>query len=275
MPWNLRLRLEILCGGGVISVVPKFQQNCARIAKVIYGVINSGFRYPAADEPLASNSDMWTVGREVVEGQAGMRGNNYFFKLKPGVLPSVALKDLVKKGGVAECNLIFSLVTQTVILKDIGEESFDRLYASDFQLPKRVFYGLDVMDHAMPMLPGESGYISNIVHYHKFHPQGSASGQNVWCVDMNAAGEPLYLGFGGFFSTSRTYQEIVDYLYQETIKPIDPGFVGSPLGSIHEIYSLDRAVWELGRATQQAKFKAYHLMSDEEFMTTHNARRRK
>lgn len=253
------------------GAVPKFQQDCAKIAKATYGVVNARFRYPEKGEPQSLNSDKWTDEREVSEF-GGIRDNGFVFNVKPGILPSVALNDLLKNGGVSECRLILDFVTHYVRLRKLGDTTFDGLYENEiFNLNVRSCpLDLKIMDHSMPMVPGEFGYISNVVHYHQFHPQGSSNGENVWCVGMNANSEALYLGFGGFFGTPRTYQDIVDCLYEGAMAPIDVGLMDSSainyLECLQKLYKENRGRWESDRAEQQAKFKAYRLMSAKEVL---------
>jgi hypothetical protein len=206
------------------------------------------------------------VEREIVE-VGDIRANNYVFKIKSGVQPSVAVKDLLSKGGVVECRLISSLVEQRVRLETLGDKTFDALNAKDTHKLPIQDAPLDIkfMNYDTPKFPGERGYIANAVHYHEFHPNGLANGENVWCVGVNEAGEAHYLGFGEFFSIPRTKQEIIDRLYQDTIAPIDADTVQMfALEIIHRCYRESKECWEKSRAKHQANFNTYRLTSVEE-----------
>ena len=211
------------------------------------------FRFPNSGEKLSTPSPWWEMLRI-------KREEDYIetLTMKEGIKPSVALHDLLNKGGVIDCFIALSIVNQSIALELTGESLFNFANKqAPFCLPSIRVLGLDdpFTSRTIPALSGEYGHIPNIPSYREIHPGGFASGQNVYCVNIN--GELRYLGFGDFFLTPRTEQEILDELYQDTIEPINE--TDLKVRTKQDAYKLNRSLWEAERLNQAPKYSVYRF----------------
>jgi hypothetical protein len=154
---------------------------------------------------------------------------------------------------VVDCTFVRALVEALITLELAGQARFDYGFREGLCLPST----LPTLSHTgvgIPQTSGESGYISNISEHHVLHP-GSANGQNVFCVGRNAAGLPVYLGFGPFFATPKTAAEIIEYLYQATILPYIPtgdSYIDLRFNFLIKQFKNYREVWDKMREEAQA-----------------------
>lgn len=247
-----------------------FQSFVAQSASILYKRINHSinedgsrkFRYPKSpEESLSTPSIHWNYFP-----QNSMQVGTFRIKLElPASFalpelhkPSFALCDLLDKGGIFECAFISSFVTQLIILEFYDNALFDRIHQENnivLTIPSKKTIGLDEVNKTAPSTPGEFGYISNVARYRDLHPNGFSAGQNIFCVAINETGSPLYLGFGEFFNTPRTEQEIIEELYKDTMLSMTEN---NNTKDIYESYK-NRNVWDIDRARAQISFPAYRL----------------
>lgn len=215
------------------------------------------FRFPNSGEKLSTPSPWWGTLRIKKE-------EDYIETLimKKGIKPSVALHDLLNKGGVIDCFIALSIVNQSIALKLTGKSLFNFANKqAPFYLPSIRVLGLDdpFTTRTIPALSGEYGHIQNIPSYREIHPRGFASGQNVYCVNIN--GELRYLGFGDLFITPPTEQEILDELYQDTIEPLKEADL--KVRTKQNAYKSNRSLWETERLNQAPKYSVYRFSHSE------------
>jgi hypothetical protein len=154
---------------------------------------------------------------------------------------------------VVDCTFVRALVEALITLELAGQARFDYGFREGLCLPST----LPTLSHTgvgIPQTSGESGYISNISEHHVLHP-GSANGQNVFCVGRNAAGLPVYLGFGPFFATPKTAAEIIEYLYQATISqyvPTGNEALDITCSLLIHLFRQSREYWDMVREEAQA-----------------------
>jgi hypothetical protein len=215
------------------------------------------FRFPNPGEELSTPSCWWGVHSIKHE-------EDYIVTLimKKGIKPSVALHDLLNKGGVIDCFIALSIVNQSIALKLTGKSLFNFANKqAPFCMPSISVIGLDdpFTTRTTPALSGEYGHIQNIPSYREIHPHGFASGQNVYCVNIN--GELRYLGFGDLFKNPPTEQEILDELYQDTIEPINE--TDLKVRTKQNAYKSNRSLWETERLNQIPKYSVYRFSRSE------------
>ena len=206
------------------------------------------FRYPNPGEDLSTPSCWWEM-RPVEHNECRIET----LIMKQGINPSVALNDLLNKGAVIDCSIAIEIVKQSISLKLIGKDFFN--YAmkrgSTFALPCEFVIGSEglLTESVIPKMSGVYGYIPNIPSYREINPAGFASGQNVFCVNIND--ELRYLGFGDIFITPPTEQEISDKLYRDTIEPANE--TDLKIRAKQNEYKFNRSLWETERLNQLEK----------------------
>ncbi|MBY0462223.1 MAG: hypothetical protein K2Q34_03465 [Alphaproteobacteria bacterium] len=248
----------------------EFQSKVARKALDLYQTINTSgkFRFPALNEDgireeLNTPSHYWD---KVTEYNSQLDMTVEMFVMKPVYKPSVALIDLLEKGGVVECGIIVSLVNQCITLDMLGDTFFNFVkWQEPFVLPsKRTLFLDDSSTDIVPANPGEFGYIANVADYSEIHPQSFHAGENVFCVESTEPNVPRYVVFGEFVNESKTEEQIVDQLYASTMDTSD----GCDVEEI-EKYK-DRSFWDEERFANQMNFPVYKY-SYEEFKQAQRA----
>jgi hypothetical protein len=244
---NKKLRILVisfLIGG--INAASNFSGIIAENAAAFYKEINESPKFCFLDPsiPLTSNSLMWEVFTEEAGHCDGRRVEIKNLKLKPGIKKSEAIKDLFTHGGNVECRIVTSLVTQLLINKFVGDNTYDAISGLRHLSTDNLF--ADYLESNTPCKPGEFGYITNVKEYLTLHPQGRGAGENVCCV-----GDDQFYGFGYLFKIGpKTKKEILDTLYALTIIPTQNTDIS--MKHLQVLYALSREFWDQKREEAQA-----------------------
>jgi hypothetical protein len=252
----------------LINLNQEFQNIVAKKAHHIYNYINNPPKFicPTSIEDIEIRqtsiySDYWDVELTWVQCEDLYTEVVYADILvkRPNVSPSVALIDLVEKGGVVDSSIVLSIVNQYICLDLLGEDIFDFVKTQeDFYLPDKKILCLD--DSCLgitPTNPGEFGYVTNIPNFVELNPSSSSIGYNVFCVHKDEEGVPYYTGFGIFFNQLRTENQIIDKLYEETVN-CEHGCCFKK-----QLYIENRLLWDQDRNEQQKKYQVYKFSYEE------------
>tara|TARA_R110002095_G_scaffold26036_2_gene26512 strand:- start:1350 stop:2330 length:981 start_codon:yes stop_codon:yes gene_type:complete len=123
-----------------------------------------------------------------------------------GALPSVALTGFLESPTVADCRISMYAVMTYVLMKILGEDTFNALISEHEKTHKFL-----ISSASTPLLKftelrnlqylwkeknvGLFGYIHNVAYYGVRHPHGVYPGENVVITSLDEEGNPLYLGF--------------------------------------------------------------------------------
>lgn len=227
--------------------------------------ISGKFHFPAFDEngrreKLSTPSPYWSSS----SGHLSEHGLTIErFTTQPGCRPSLALRDLLERGGIIECGIFISLVNQCIKLDMLGDTLFDFVNEQEpFVLPSTKTLFLQKFPHSIiPDDLGRFGYIPNVPDFPDMDPEGFFAGENVFCVGKNDLDGPEFMGYGPFFVQKKTEQEIKEQLYQATIAINEEG-------NDDEVDKYrDREFWENEQFAYQMEFPVYGY-SYAEFMQT-------
>ena len=209
------------------------------------------WRYPEqfADgtlEPFSTRSFYWDMKKVSIGPRQVMAA---LFK-RPWFAPLVlgeptlehALEDLLASEGVFDCRITYYIAAAlcalpiseqaTKSIERLGRRAIIALSApmedsalQNSKLECHILKGAYTLDEGGTAVPLGTFYgIANVPLYEQIHPRGFAASWNVVCVDRNADGEELFMGFDPkavLFSEPRTRQGILEYFYLELLKPID------------------------------------------------------
>lgn len=203
----------------------------ADMAKKYYKLLNERFTFCENGEPIRSNSPMWIVlkkekarlNRSPYELYYYVDDKDKYLQLHPDASPSLALRDLLEKGGTINTSIAESLIRELITCELLGDDDYlSRLpYAPPYALPYecpyvqphefaiRYYERTNYVRDGTPTQAGHFGCITNVKGYNKVN---SLASQNIYCV-----GNDLYYGFGPLFTKGpRKQQNILDELHAAT-----------------------------------------------------------
>jgi hypothetical protein len=152
-----------------------------------------------------------TIRRYDEKYAEGYANDNYWemtapfvYKIKAGVLPVTALQAFLTGLTIADCGSVLVACQYAALLKMIGAEKFNIMFAAD-TAPLTI--SRFIYDHTNPIsyfftrsgeavTSGDMCYFSGLDYFSKKHPLGHARGWSVVCTGKNSCGENLYYGFG-------------------------------------------------------------------------------
>ena len=122
----------------------------------------------------------------------------FTFLLKMGIKPSKALAKIEEGLSFLDCTTVVMLAIYKALLKFLGEEKFDVVFASEFRLSGNLSPLSKIITHKQIGLEdeiqvGDICYFSNIKEYVAKHPSGESRGDHVVCLSKSPR---LYTGFG-------------------------------------------------------------------------------
>lgn len=125
----------------------------------IYSILNSGtFRYEEGREPFSTPSVLWTSKAEIrILDYPGHEPSIVIDKSLTAsslISPAIALRQLLKHGGVIECGIALDLVRNLIFLEIVGDELFDAAKGMNFSLPSDGCFGISDLGQNTPINPG-------------------------------------------------------------------------------------------------------------------------
>ncbi|MBP9828528.1 MAG: hypothetical protein KBD04_00645 [Proteobacteria bacterium] len=256
----------------------------ADMAKKYYKLLNERFTFCENGEPIRSNSPMWIVlkkekarlNRSSYELYYYVDDKDKYLQLHPDASLSLALRDLLEKGGTINTSIAESLIRELITCELLGDDDYlSRLpYAPPYALPYkcpyvephefaiRYYERTNYVRDGTPTQAGHFGYITNVKGYNKAN---SLAGQHTYCV-----GNDLYYGFGPLFTEGpRRQQNILDALYTAThVLPAKSNIAdfivkifkeneSSREQRRREILEKNKILWERVRRIEQKKEHVY------------------
>ena len=165
------------------------------------------------------------------------------FVLKKGVPPSLAIQKIEEGLSFLDCATVVQLSLYHAFLDVLGQEAFDRLFASAFRLstdgssPLTKLLIKKAITGEKEIQKGDICYFSNIREYVTKHPAGASRGDHVLCISENPH---LYIGFG--FSDQGLDRKGVEAELWDCFNsaPVDEGYYPSPIwNSLYSHYHRD------------------------------------
>lgn len=193
------------------------QKELTRIAlqkgQEIYCQLNQNYTSQGEEDGSSTNSTYWAP-KVITLSKTAALPSLYLKDTK--VSPSLALEDLIAKGGVMECFLALSVAKAAILKELLGNPLFD------VHVSECIQSGLKRDDPALlhhlcePFLSESEDkdlnvfmYIPNIPDYMKLYPTGVHLGENVMRVDADQ-----FIGFGHSFKDGPlSLQAIEDCFY--------------------------------------------------------------
>lgn len=224
----------------------------AKAATTLYDLNNSGrFRCPYPNEdPLqvvGIHSALWIADLDG-HGSIQLTANRQ-------IAPSIALSQLLLKGGVITPQMAQGIVIYTILLEIAGNAGFDSiLQGSPLQIPSFQYQGTVAIGYGVPKHIGTFGSLTNIYIHSLMNPRRLA-GNNIFCIGANEDGDPLYLGFRDFFRTPKTENALREFLYSEFLLPIQPSgdeIRDSTMNSLQAAYT-NVEYWNRTREEEQSR----------------------